>query len=69
MITVPILMFLVLIFALAKVNPTRWQRFIGRLKCFFGEHDWVSTERNEDHIAGTGWWNECTRCRKWMRLR
>lgn len=44
-------------------------RFKTWLTCLFKGHIWRSTERNEDHIAGTGWYNECARCGKWMKLR
>lgn len=39
------------------------------IKCLFKGHDLVPVENTEDHIAGTGWWMVCTRCRKWVKMR
>jgi hypothetical protein len=43
-------------------------RFKVWLTCFFGGHDWRASEPIEDHIAGTGWYQVCSRCRKWRKL-
>lgn len=48
------------------MSNRHWPRWFCAL---LGHGRMIATERTQDHIAGTGWYRECVRCGKWIKLK